>query len=131
MFTLDCKNDILNNTCESLIKANRYGGYIRFDMPCCITSFMLFREPLKGMRRPIGYIIVEALAEHKREHSRKPDEFYDLIESCSWGPRLEIFARGSRRDWESWGDQAEEYETNWKTYPHNSSTDTDYVEAAE
>lgn len=34
-----------------------------------------------------------------REHSRKPDEQYELIEKCSFGERLELFARGPREGW--------------------------------
>lgn len=56
----------------------------------------------------------------KREHSRKPDEQYALIESCSPGPYLELFARGSREGWTSWGNQAETYQPTWSTYKHNS-----------
>ncbi len=41
----------------------------------------------------------------KREHSRKPDEQYEIIEACSWGPRIELFARGQRDGWFSWGNQ--------------------------
>jgi N6-adenosine-specific RNA methylase IME4 len=41
----------------------------------------------------------------KREHSRKPDQAYDIIESCSPGPYLELFARFRRRNWDQWGNQ--------------------------
>ena len=44
----------------------------------------------------------------KREHSRKPDEQYELIESCSPGPYLELFARRPRPGWTVWGDEADE-----------------------
>ena len=44
------------------------------------------------------------LATRKREHSRKPDELYDIIEACSWGPYLELFARHPRSGWYQWGD---------------------------
>lgn len=44
----------------------------------------------------------------KREHSRKPDEQYQLIESCSPGPYLELFARYPRSGWISWGNEAGE-----------------------
>ncbi|SMX38386.1 hypothetical protein MAA8898_01564 [Maliponia aquimaris] len=58
----------------------------------------------------------------KREHSRKPDEQYEIIESCSWGPYLELFARGARENWTVWGNQADaSYEPDWKTYKYNSS----------
>ena len=54
----------------------------------------------------------------KREHSRKPDELIPLIERCSSAPYLELFARGSRKGWDMWGDQAnEDYHPTWNTYP--------------
>jgi N6-adenosine-specific RNA methylase IME4 len=43
----------------------------------------------------------------KREHSRKPDEAWSIIEKCSPGPRLEMFARHYRHGWHQWGDQVE------------------------
>ena len=43
------------------------------------------------------------IATRKREHSRKPDELYPIIEACSPGPYLELFARDSRPGWASWG----------------------------
>jgi hypothetical protein len=42
----------------------------------------------------------------KREHSRKPDEQYDVIESCSPGPYLELFARYARDGWSAWGHES-------------------------
>ncbi len=45
------------------------------------------------------------LATRKREHSRKPDELYGIVEACSPGPYLELFARRSRPGWHQWGDQ--------------------------
>jgi MT-A70 len=56
----------------------------------------------------------------KREHSRKPDELYDIIEACCPGPYLELFARGSRKGWRSWGNQAQEYAPTWPTYSNHS-----------
>lgn len=44
------------------------------------------------------------LITRKREHSRKPDELYDIIEACSPGPHLELFARHQRPGWHQWGD---------------------------
>lgn len=63
---------------------------------------------------------VNIICSRKREHSRKPDEQYSLIESCSPGKYLEIFARGSRSGWTAWGNQAEEYEPTWPTYANHS-----------
>ncbi len=57
----------------------------------------------------------------KREHSRKPDEMISLIESCSPGPYLELFARGARKGWTMWGNQAvPEYEPTWNTYANHT-----------
>ena len=49
---------------------------------------------------------VNMIETRKREHSRKPDEQYDLIEACSPGPRLELFARGAQPGWDVWGNEA-------------------------
>jgi N6-adenosine-specific RNA methylase IME4 len=56
----------------------------------------------------------------KREHSKKPDELYPLIEACSPGPYLELFARGARPNWTQWGNQVEDYEPDWPTYANHS-----------
>lgn len=49
---------------------------------------------------------VNLIASRKREHSRKPDEVYPVIEACSPGPRLELFARYPQPGWVAWGDEA-------------------------
>lgn len=64
----------------------------------------------------------DLLKTRKREHSRKPDEQYEIIESCSRGPFLELFARGERPGWTVWGNQADDsYRPTWATYAFNSS----------
>lgn len=64
---------------------------------------------------------VNLIRSMKREHSRKPDEFISLIESCSTGPFLELFARGDRDGWDMWGNQAtEDYEPTWSTYTNHT-----------
>jgi N6-adenosine-specific RNA methylase IME4 len=50
-----------------------------------------------------GRTQVNILSTRKREHSRKPDELYEIIEKCSPGPYLELFARCQRRGWDQWG----------------------------
>lgn len=65
---------------------------------------------------------VNLIRTQKREHSRKPDEIYDIIEKCSHGPFLELFARGIREKWTVWGNQAiDDYSPDWSTYKNNSS----------
>ena len=89
-----------------------------------VTELVLFGVRGKKARTlDAGRTQVNLLATRKREHSRKPDEQYDIIEACSWGPRIELFSRGSRPGWTVWGDQADDaYEPTWKTYPYNSAS---------
>jgi N6-adenosine-specific RNA methylase IME4 len=88
-----------------------------------VTEVLLFGTRGKGARTLApGRRQVNMMETRKREHSRKPDEQYDLIEACSRGPFLELFARGTRPGWTYWGNQAnEDYAPTWKTYAHNSA----------
>lgn len=88
-----------------------------------VTELMLFGTKGKNARTLApGRTQVNYLCSRKREHSRKPDEQYPLIESCSPGPYLEMFGRGLRPRWVSWGLQANgAYKPTWKTYQYNSS----------
>lgn len=45
------------------------------------------------------------IVKQRREHSRKPDEQYELIERCSPGPYVELFARNAQPGWKAWGNQ--------------------------
>lgn len=84
-----------------------------------VTEIILFGVRGKNARTlPPGRSQVNLLATRKREHSRKPDEQYQIIEACSSGPYLELFARGCRPRWTGWGHQADEhYRPTWNTYP--------------
>jgi len=87
-----------------------------------VTEILLFGIRGKNNRtlQP-GRSQVNLLRTEKREHSRKPDEFVDLIEACSSGPRLEMFARGNRDGWDMWGNQADAtYEPTWNTYANHT-----------
>ncbi|MBZ9763555.1 S-adenosylmethionine-binding protein [Mesorhizobium sp. CA8] len=90
-----------------------------------VTELLLFGVRGKNARTEApGRSQVNYLSSRKREHSRKPDEQYELIESCSKGPYLELFARGTRPKWTYWGNQADEdYKPTWKTYAYNSATE--------
>ena len=70
-----------------------------------VTELVLFG--VRGSMRTLspGRTQTNLIATRKREHSRKPDEIYDLIESCSPGPYLELFARFSRSGWCQWGNE--------------------------
>jgi N6-adenosine-specific RNA methylase IME4 len=56
----------------------------------------------------------------KREHSRKPDQLYEIIEQCSPGPYLELFARTARPGWKAWGDESESYQPPDNLYARQS-----------
>lgn len=71
-----------------------------------VTEMILFGVYGKNARTLTpGRTQVNYLATQKREHSRKPDELYNIIESCSNGPYIELFARYKRNNWFSWGDE--------------------------
>lgn len=71
-----------------------------------VTELILFG--VKGSMRtlPPARSQVNMIETRKREHSRKPDEQYDLIERCSPGPYLEMFARYPQEGWMAWGDES-------------------------
>ena len=87
-----------------------------------VTEMLLFGTKGTGNRTlSAGRSQVNLIRSMKREHSRKPDEFVSLIESCSPGPYLELFARGSRENWDMWGNQAvDSYEPTWATYSNHT-----------
>ena len=43
------------------------------------------------------------LEAHVREHSRKPDEFYEMVEILCPGSKVDLFAREKREGWITWG----------------------------
>ena len=93
-----------------------------------VTEILLFG--IKGDKNRTldpGRSQVNLIRSIKREHSRKPDEFIPLIQNCSPGPYLELFARGNREGWDMWGNQAtEDYEPTWNTYAnHKVAQNTD------
>lgn len=86
-----------------------------------VTEILLFGVRGQNARtEAAGRRQVNMIESRKREHSRKPDEQYELIESCSRGPFLELFARGPRKGWSVWGNQADEYAPTWSTYANHS-----------
>lgn len=88
-----------------------------------VTEMILFGVRGKNARtlQP-GRSQENIISSRKREHSRKPDEQYDIIEECSWGPRIELFARGPKEGWYSWGNQAKDYTPDWTTYSNHSQS---------
>lgn len=86
-----------------------------------VTEIILFGIRGKNARTlDPGRSQVNVIATQKREHSRKPDELYQIIEECSPGGYLELFARGQRKGWSQWGNQVEDYTPTWATYANHS-----------
>ena len=72
-----------------------------------VTEILLFGVRGRNARTlQLGRTQVNIMSTRKREHSRKPDEQYALIESCSPGAYLEMFARHARPGWTVWGDES-------------------------
>ena len=72
-----------------------------------VTELILFGTRGGIRTDDAGRTQVNLIATRKREHSRKPDEVYDLVEECSYGPYLELFARNPRKGWAQWGNEIE------------------------
>ena len=86
-----------------------------------VTEMILFGIRGKNARtlQP-GRSQENIISSQKREHSRKPDEQYKIIESCSPYPYIELFARGPKKGWFTWGNQAQDYTPDWDTYANHS-----------
>ena len=74
-----------------------------------VTEMVLFGVKGKNVRtlQP-GRRQENIIVQRKREHSRKPDELYKIIEDCSWKPRIELFSRNKRKGWVMWGNEIDE-----------------------
>lgn len=90
-----------------------------------VTELLLFGVRGKNARTlGPGRTQVNYLSSRKREHSRKPDEQYTIIEACSSAPYLELFGRGVRQGWTTWGNEADDgYYPTWETYSNHSRND--------
>jgi len=76
------------------------GQYFRGQHELCLFGV---KGRIKTRNRSTSTVILAK----RREHSRKPDEMYELIEKCSYPPRLEMFARNRRKGWDVWGDEVD------------------------
>jgi len=70
-----------------------------------VTELVLFG--IRGRMRTLGpgRRQVNIIISRKEEHSKKPNELYEIIESCSPGPYLELFARLEKPGWTQWGNE--------------------------
>ena len=84
------------------------------------TEMVLFGVKGKLRTDKPGRSQVNIIRTRKREHSKKPDELYSIIEACSPGPYLELFARGNIKGWTQWGNEVDSYKPTWSTYTNHS-----------
>lgn len=75
-----------------------------------VTELVLFGVKGKLRTLPPGRRQTNIMVHRKREHSKKPPLIYNIVEDCSPGPFLELFARHRREGWQQWGDQVDTYE---------------------
>jgi N6-adenosine-specific RNA methylase IME4 len=82
-----------------------------------VTELLLFG--IKGRMRTLdpGRRQTNIVVTRKQEHSRKPGEIFPIIEACSPGPYVELFARERVPGWTCWGDQVDSYQDIRPNYP--------------
>ena len=96
-----------------------------------VTEILLFG--IRGKMRTLapGRTQVNIIATRKREHSRKPSAVYGLIQRCSPGPHLELFARERVKGWTQWGIEVDSYTNKRNVHPmYDSDESTDYLFAS-
>ena len=71
------------------------------------TEFVLLGR--RGNCRRNAKDVRELIIAPRREHSRKPDEFFRRIERYCDGPYLDLFAREARPNWSAWGDEVNKF----------------------
>lgn len=79
------------------------GRYLRNRTEHCVLATRGKPKVRKGSHSTM----LEAPA---REHSRKPDEFYELVEGLCPGRKLDMFARESRKGWKTWGAERDKFD---------------------
>jgi N6-adenosine-specific RNA methylase IME4 len=82
-----------------------------------VTELLLFGVKSKLRTLKPGRKQVNVVVTRKQEHSRKPEEVYDIIEACSPGPFVELFARERRAGWSQWGDEVDTYAQTRPLFP--------------
>ena len=97
-----------------------------------VTELLLFG--IRGSMRTLapGRRQVNIMISRKEEHSKKPQGAWSLIQQCSPGPYLELFARGRVEGWAQWGDELDSYKNtrpNYRGYRWVSSSTDAPVEA--
>lgn len=78
------------------------GYWTRANIEICLLG-------VRGKPKRVSRGVRQLLLESKREHSRKPDQFFEDVERLVSGPYLELFSRQQRAGWDNWGDQTTKF----------------------
>ena len=79
------------------------GYWTRANAEICLLA-------TKGKPRRMAKDVRQAVLSPLREHSRKPDEFYDVIRRVTQGPRIDVFSRESREGFTTFGNEAGKFD---------------------
>jgi len=91
------------------------GYWTRANVEVCLLGT---RGKPKRCSQGVRQLIVSPV----REHSRKPDEFYERTMRLADGPYLEMFARQERKGWSTWGNETQKYPARGSLDTHRSQT---------
>ena len=78
------------------------GRNIRLQCEFCLLA-------TKGSPYLNGGSVRDIIREPRREHSRKPEAFYELVETLTLGRKLDYFAREQREGWETYGNETDKF----------------------
>jgi N6-adenosine-specific RNA methylase IME4 len=78
------------------------GVWFRMQCEFCLVG-------IKGKPYWENTIYRDIITESRREHSRKPDSFFEMIEKITMGNRLEYFSREKREGWQVFGNDINKF----------------------
>jgi N6-adenosine-specific RNA methylase IME4 len=88
---------------------HKNGGFQPFGLPQYNSEFYIYarRGSPKFVETKQFFTCFQA---DRREHSRKPDEFYDVIRRVTEGPRIDVFSREKRDGYDQFGNEENKFE---------------------
>jgi N6-adenosine-specific RNA methylase IME4 len=78
------------------------GSCLRMQCEFCLIGF-------KGNAKWENTTWRDIIEEPRREHSRKPDKFYEMVDALTIGRKLDFFSREQREGWENYGNETTKF----------------------
>lgn len=75
------------------------GKLLRLQTELCLVG-------IKGKPVIKSHDCRDIIREPRRQHSRKPEAFYELVDHLCVGRKLDIFGREQRKNWDIWGKES-------------------------